>query len=295
MTQQRKEARAGLIGFGIQRSLTPAMHMREGAAHGLAYTYELIDLNELKKSPDELETLIAQAEARGFCGLNITYPCKQRVLPFLTEVSDDARRLGAVNTVVLKGGKRIGHNTDWSGFAEGLRRQLPDADLTSVVQIGAGGAGSATAFAVLQLGANKLTIFDIDADRSVELAGEMARHFPQAEVVAGRDLESAMAEASGLVHATPMGMDKYPGLPLPQELLNPPLWVADVVYFPLETALLQAARRRGCRVANGGGMAVFQAVGAFGLFTGLVPDAQRMLAHFAELTGTDEIALARLA
>ncbi len=295
MTQQRKEARAGLIGFGIQRSLTPAMHMREGAAHGLAYTYELIDLNELKKSPDELETLIAQAEARGFCGLNITYPCKQRVLPFLTEVSDDARRLGAVNTVVLKGGKRIGHNTDWSGFAEGLRRQLPDADLTSVVQIGAGGAGSATAFAVLQLGANKLTIFDIDADRSVELAGEMARHFPQAEVVAGRDLESAMAEASGLVHATPMGMDKHPGLPLPQELLNPPLWVADVVYFPLETALLQAARRRGCRVANGGGMAVFQAVGAFGLFTGLVPDAQRMLAHFAELTGTDEIALARLA
>jgi shikimate dehydrogenase len=295
MTQQRKEARAGLIGFGIQRSLTPAMHMREGAAHGLAYTYELIDLNELKKSPDDLETLISQAEARGFCGLNITYPCKQRVLPFLTEVSDDARRLGAVNTVVLKGGKRIGHNTDWSGFAEGLRRQLPDADLTSVVQIGAGGAGSATAFAVLQLGANKLTIFDIDADRSVELAGEMARHFPQAEVVAGRDLESAMAEASGLVHATPMGMDKHPGLPLPQELLNPPLWVADVVYFPLETALLQAARRRGCRVANGGGMAVFQAVGAFGLFTGLVPDAQRMLAHFAELTGTDEIALARLA
>ena len=295
MTQQRKEARAGLIGFGIQRSLTPAMHMREGAAHGLAYTYELIDLNELKKSPDDLETLIAQAEARGFCGLNITYPCKQRVLPFLTEVSDDARRLGAVNTVVLKGGKRIGHNTDWSGFAEGLRRQLPDADLTSVVQIGAGGAGSATAFAVLQLGANKLTIFDIDADRSVELAGEMARHFPQAEVLAGRDLESAMAEASGLVHATPMGMDKHPGLPLPQELLNPPLWVADVVYFPLETALLQAARRRGCRVANGGGMAVFQAVGAFGLFTGLVPDAQRMLAHFAELTGTDEIALARLA
>jgi len=295
MKQQRKEARAGLIGFGIQRSLTPAMHMREGAAHGLDFAYELIDLNELNKTADDLEALISEAEARGFCGLNITYPCKQRVLPLLTDVSQDARRLGAVNTVVLEHGKRIGHNTDWSGFAEGLHRQLPDADLTSVVQIGAGGAGSATAFAVLQLGAKKLTIFDIDADRSVELAGEMARHFPQAEVLAGHDLESAMVEATGLVHATPMGMDKYPGLPLPAELLNPPLWVADVVYFPLETALLQAARRRGCRVANGGGMAVFQAVGAFALFTGLVPDAQRMLAHFAELTGTDEIALARLA
>jgi shikimate dehydrogenase len=295
MTQQRKEARAGLIGFGIQRSLTPAMHMREGAAHGLAYTYELIDLNELNKTPGDLDALISEAEARGFCGLNITYPCKQRVLPLLTEVSDDARRLGAVNTVVLRNGKRIGHNTDWFGFAEGLRRQLPNADLTSVVQIGAGGAGSATAFAVLQMGAKKLTIFDIDVDRSVELAGEMAKHFLEAEVVVGRDLESAMASASGLVHATPMGMDKHPGLPLPADLLNPPLWVADVVYFPLETALLQAARRGGCQVANGGGMAVFQAVGAFGLFTGLVPDAQRMLAHFAELTGIDEIALARLA
>lgn len=295
MTQQLKRARAGLIGFGIQRSLTPAMHMREGDAHGLAYTYELIDLNELNKTADDLSALIAEAEARGFCGLNITYPCKQKVLPLLTEISDDARRLGAVNTVVLRDGKRIGHNTDWSGFAEGLRRQLPNADLTSVVQIGAGGAGSATAFAVLQMGAKKLTIFDIDSGRSAELARDMAKLFPDADVVAGRDLESAMAEASGLVHATPMGMDKHPGLPLPAELLNPPLWVAEIVYFPLETALLQAARRRGCQIANGGGMAVFQAVGAFGLFTGLAPDAQRMLAHFAELTGTDEIALARLA
>jgi shikimate dehydrogenase len=295
MTHQRKEARAGLIGFGIQRSLTPAMHMREGQAQGLVYAYELIDLNERKKTPDDLEALISEAEERGFCGLNITYPCKQRVLPLLTEVSGDARRLGAVNTVVLRDGRRIGHNTDWSGFAEGLRRQLPDADLSSVVQIGAGGAGAATAFAVLQMGAKTLSIFDIDAQRADELADEMAKLFPEAEVVAGRDLESAMASASGLVHATPMGMDKHPGLPLPEQFLNPPLWVAEIVYFPLETALLQTARRRGCQVANGGGMAVFQAVGAFALFTGLVPDAQRMLAHFAELTGTDQVALARLA
>lgn len=295
MVQQPREARAGLIGFGIQRSLTPAMHMREGSAQSLAYAYELIDLNELKKLPDDLEALILDAEARGFCGLNITYPCKQKVLPLLTEISDDAQRLGAVNTVVLRDGKRIGYNTDWSGFAEGLRRQLPNVDLTSVVQIGAGGAGSATAFAVLQLGARKLTVFDIDADRCAGLVREMAKLFPDAEVMMGRDLESAMASGSGLVHATPMGMDKHPGLPLAAELLNPPLWVAEIVYFPLETALLQAARRRGCRVANGGGMAVFQAVGAFELFTGLKPDAQRMLAHFAELTGTKEISLANIA
>lgn len=293
MTQQRNEVKAGLIGFGIQRSLTPAMHMREGRAHGLDYSYELIDLAERKKTADDLEALISEAEARGFCGLNITYPCKQRVLAHLTDISDDARRLGAVNTVVLRDGKRIGHNTDWSGFAEGLRRQLPDADMSRVVQIGAGGAGAATAFAVLQMGGRQLTIFDIDEARSVELAADMAKLFPEAKVLAGRDLGATMLSATGLVHATPMGMDRHPGLPLSAELLKLPLWVAEIVYFPLETALLQAARHRGCQVANGGGMAVFQAVGAFQLFTGLAPDAERMLAHFAELTGAGEAVLAQ--
>ncbi|MBO3761552.1 shikimate dehydrogenase [Ciceribacter sp. L1K22] len=287
--------RAGLIGFGIQRSLTPAMHMREGEAQGIEYRYELIDLNERKLTSDALESLVIDAEERGFCGLNITYPCKQRIVPLLTEMSEDARKLGAVNTVVLQDGRRIGHNTDWWGFAEGIRRQLPGADLGSVVQIGAGGAGAATAFAMLQMGARALTIFDLDNLRALDLTALLTRLFPDAKIKAGDDLEQAMAGATGLVHATPMGMDKHPGLPLPAELLNPPLWVAEIVYFPLETALLQAARRRGCRVANGGGMAVFQAVGAFSLFTGLQPDADRMVEHFKTLTGYDTRSVARMA
>ncbi len=292
MAEGQDIKRAGLIGYGIQRSLTPAMHMREAAAQGLGYRYDLIDLNELKLTVDALEGLVAEAEQQGFCGLNITYPCKQKIVPFLHEMSEDSRRLGAVNTVVLRDGKRIGHNTDWWGFAEGLRRQLPEADLARVVQIGAGGAGAATAFAILQLGAAALTIFDVDEAKSSELAVLMARLFPDADVRAGRDLAGAMAKATGLVHATPTGMDKHPGLPLPENLLNPPLWVAEIVYFPLETALVRAARQRGCQVADGGGMAVFQAVGAFSLFTGLMPDANRMLAHFRQLTGQDEKALA---
>lgn len=295
MPTKRDIKRAGLIGFGIQRSLTPAMHMREGSALGLDYRYELIDLNERKLTPDALESLVVEAEEQGLCGLNITYPCKQKIIPLLSDLSDDARKLGAVNTVVLRDGKRIGHNTDWWGFAEGLQRQLPRADLTDVVQIGAGGAGAATAFAVLQLGAKALTIFDIHEARSTELASLMGELFPQAVVRAGHELEGAMAKATGLVHATPMGMDKHPGMPLSADLLHPSLWVAEIVYFPLETALVQAAHQRGCRVANGGGMAVFQAVGAFSLFTGLQPDAKRMLAHFQELTGSTVNDLARRA
>jgi shikimate dehydrogenase len=100
---------------------------------------------------------------------------------------------------------------------------------------------------------------------------------------AGTDLAAAMAQADGLIHATPTGMAKHPGLPLPAALLRPSMWVSEIVYFPLQTALLQAAAAMGCRTMTGGGMAVFQAVHAFELFTGVAPDSERMLAHFAAL------------
>ncbi|AHK46200.1 putative shikimate 5-dehydrogenase [Ensifer adhaerens OV14] len=279
-----KPLKAGLIGAGIQASLTPAMHMREGAAQGLAYEYELIDLTQRGASPDDLPQLLREAEQRGLCGLNITHPCKQLVIPFLDELSDEARDLGAVNTVVLKAGRRIGHNTDWWGFAEGFRRGLPEVALSHAVQLGAGGAGVATAYAILSMGLTSLTVFDREIERAEALVSSMSPLFPQAHIVAGTDLPSAMRAADGLLHATPTGMAKYPGLPLPAELLEPHHWVAEVVYFPLETELLTEARRRGCKTLDGGGMAVFQAVGAFRLFTGREPDAARMLAHFKALT-----------
>lgn len=280
-----KSLKAGLIGAGIQASLTPAMHMAEGAAQGLRYEYELIDLNALGATEDDLPHLIADAERRGLAGLNITHPCKQAIIPFLDELAPDARRLGAVNTVVLKAGRRYGHNTDWWGFAEGFRRGLPGANLSSAVQLGAGGAGVATAYAALSLGLRRLTVFDREPERAHSLAEMLLPIFPEAEIVAGPDLATAMRDASGLIHATPTGMAKYPGLPLDAGLLDQRHWVAEIVYFPLETALLREARRRGCRTLDGGGMAVFQAVGAFRLFTALEPDAARMLAHFRALTG----------
>ena len=258
------------------------MHIAEGRANGLSYSYELLDLDRLETA--SLPDIIADAEARGFGGLNVTHPCKQAVIEFLDTLSREAAALGAVNTVVLREGKRHGHNTDWWGFAESFRRGLPDADLTSVVQLGAGGAGAATAFAILRSGARRLTIFDPDSARASGLAESMGRHFPDATVEPGHDLEQTTAGASGLIHATPTGMAKYPGLPLPAHLLQPALWVAEIVYFPLNTELLQTARRIGCRVLDGGGMAVFQAVKAFELFTGIEPDAGRMQRHFADLT-----------
>jgi len=266
----------GLIGAGIQQSRSPALHEREGREQGLALSYELIDLDQLGVGIDALPQLLRQAVSKGFVGLNITYPCKQAVIPHLDGLSDDARALNAVNTIVVHGGRMTGHNTDWSGFAEGFRRGLPGAKLDRVVLLGAGGAGAAVAHAALKLGVRELAIFDLDAARARQLAASL-------RMKACADLAAAMASADGLIHCTPTGMAKLPGLPLDAALLEPRHWVAEIVYVPLETELLRAARAKGCRTVDGGGMAVFQAVGAFRLFTGIEPDAERMLRHFRSM------------
>lgn len=273
----------GLIGYGIQASLTPAMHEREADEQGIRAIYRLIDLQRLDLGVEALPELLTAAERMGFAGLNITFPCKQAVIPLLNELSEDAAALGAVNTVLLRDGKRIGHNTDLFGFAENVRRGLPGVKRDRVVQLGAGGAGSAVAHAALSLGVGCLTIFDTDAPRAVRLASELVARFGEGRAVAGGELAAAMAAADGLINTTPVGMAKFPGLPLPAELLRPELWVAEIIYFPIETELLARARALGCRTLDGGGMAVFQAAEAFRLFTGCVPDAERMLRHFKQL------------
>ncbi|EKS68318.1 MULTISPECIES: shikimate dehydrogenase [Caballeronia] len=273
----------GLIGSGIGGSLTPAMHEKEGSNLGLNYVYRRIDLQALELEPSALPDLLDAAERMGYDGLNITYPCKQSVIPLLDDLDPDARALGAVNTVVLKDGKRIGYNTDWSGFARAFQRGLPGAPLERVVQLGAGGAGAAVAHAALTMGARELTLFDSDDARAASLAAELAARFPDRVVKSGGDLRDTLAGASGLIHATPTGMAKLPGLPLPAEYLHKELWVAEIVYFPLETELLKVAKALGCRTVSGGGMAVCQAVDALRIFTGLEPDAERMFAHFQSL------------
>lgn len=273
----------GLIGAGIQASRTPAMHEREGAANGLRYVYRLIDLDLLGLGPDALPDLLTAAERMGFAGLNVTYPCKQSVLPLLDDLSDDARALGAVNTVVLKDGRRVGHNTDWWGFAESFRQELADVRRDRVLLCGAGGAGAAVAHALLTLGTGRLAILDVEPERAERLAADLRDRFGADRAVAVSDAEAGLAGADGLVNATPMGMAKMPGTPVPAALLRPDLWVAEIVYFPLETELLRAARAIGCRTMGGGGMAVYQAVAAWRLFTGREPDAGRMRRHFLSM------------
>jgi shikimate dehydrogenase len=259
------------------------LHQQEAAAQGLRCIYKLIDIERLRLGTAALADLLTAAERMGFDGLNITHPCKQSVIPLLHELSTDARALDAVNTVLLRDGVRTGYNTDWWGFAESFRRGLPDVALNRVVQFGAGGAGSAVAHAALTLGVTQLAIIDMDANRAQALADGLCARFGAGRAIRADDAATAVKTADGVINATPMGMTGHPGMPLPDNLLRPALWVAEIVYFPLETALLRAARKAGCRTLDGGGMAVFQAVEAFRLFTGREPDSARMLRHFASV------------
>lgn len=280
---ESRTIRAGLIGTDIQRSKSPALHEAEGRAQALDYSYELIDLTVRGAGPEALPGILADIEQRGFVGVNVTHPYKQRVMALLDSLSPDARDIGAVNTVLFQGGRRSGHNTDWSGFLESFRRYLPHARGDAVLQLGAGGAGAAVAHAALRLGIDRLWLSDVDTARAGALAEALNRRAGRVFAQPTDDIAAAMSGACGLINATPVGMDAHPGLPLDPALLSPRHWVADIVYFPLETALLAAARARGCRVLDGSGMAVFQAVGAFRLFTGREPDAARMLAAFGRL------------
>lgn len=275
----------GLIGSGIMASRTPPMHEAAADAAGIRYIYKKIDMTELGLGVEALPDLLTAAKRMGFDGLNVTHPCKQAILPLLDELSPDAQALGAVNTVVIRDGRTIGHNTDWFGFAENFRRNMQGAPLDRVVQFGAGGAGSAVAFALMKLGVQELTIVDVDPVKAQSVADSLSTRFAGPRVQVSRDAAFAIANAEGVVNATPVGMDKYPGTPLPAELLRPHIWVAEIIYFPLETALLRAARSLGCRTVDGGGMAIFQGTEAFRLFTGIPPDPDVFFRTFASLEG----------
>lgn len=261
----------GLIGAGIATSLSPALHEREAAELELDYAYRLLEIGER-----DVGDVLDRARRAGFRGVNVTHPCKQDVVAHLDALSEDAEALQAVNTVVFEDGRTVGHNTDTTGFAEHFARHLPDAGLDHVVLLGAGGAGAAVALAALRLGVERLTIVDVDRAQAEACAQRLGGEAGTVDSV---------READGLIHATPTGMEGHAGLPLDDELLHAGMWVADVVYRPLETELLQRARELGCRTLDGGGMAVFQAADSFELFTGVEPDRDRMLRHFAELAG----------
>ncbi len=278
----RPVIRTGLIGREIQASRSPWLHEQEARALDLPLTYALIDFAVQGWGESDLPGVLEALAVAGFAGVNVTHPYKQAIIAHLDLLDASAARVGAVNTVQFAGGKRIGHNTDMLGFAESMRQGLGDVAMNRIVQLGAGGAGSATAHALLTLGARQIILIDSDRGRRAKLAAILRNDYGADRVVEGDDAEAALADADGLVNATPVGMDGHPGLPVPATLIGPRLWIADIVYFPLETELLALARSRGCRALDGSGMVVHQAAAAFDIFTGRTADRARMLSSFRD-------------
>lgn len=281
----------GLVGADIGTSLSPALHEREADVLGLRYLYRLLDLDHLGRPAGEV---VAAARLAGYDGLNITHPAKRAVLDQVDELSPEAAAVDAVNTIVLAAGRAVGHNTDITGFAHAVRIGLPGLSLDRVVLVGAGGAGTAIAYALLTMGAQAIEIFDRDPRRSSTTADRLTEHFGTGRAtmspLTDRTITTALRDADGLAHATPTGMRAHPGLPVPAGSLHPNLWVADAVYRPLTTELLATARAHGCRVLDGGKMLAFQAAAGFALITGHCPDPARMLHHFEALTTGPRVA-----
>lgn len=277
-----RSVRIGLLGRGIGASLTPIMHEAEGKRLGLDYRYDLVDFDQLGLDDSDLGAVLDTLQRHGFGGVNVTYPFKQAIIPLLDELSGEASAIGAVNTVVFNAFGATGHNTDCYGFAQSLRQGLGVVPVNHVVQVGAGGAGAAVAQALAELGAMQIDIVDVDLQRAEALAGQVARaNGTLTRALTPDRFAEVVGSAAGVVNATPVGMDKLPGLPFDPDLLKPHQWVADIIYFPRETALIKAARALGCRALPGGGMAVYQAVRAFRLFSGAEPDATEMAKTFA--------------
>ena len=278
----------GLIGEGVRPSLTPPMHELEGARHGISYVYRPVDTSPAEATETALAGLVEMAERLGFDGLNITHPYKQLVVPLLHELSDDAARLGAVNTVRFDGGRRIGFNTDVTGFGGAFARTLADVAKDRVVLLGAGGAGTAVAAALAAHPVGELVIIDQEPARAAALAELAAGWGPgSVRTAAIAELSTELSAADGVVNATPFGMAAHPGTAFDVELLHDALWVADIVYRPAETALLRAARERGLRVMSGLGMAMGQAADAFEVFTGEPADRDAMLRDLERLVAAE--------
>jgi shikimate dehydrogenase len=285
LPRRRGSALVGLIGSGIAASRTPAMHEAEAARLGVNLVYKILDTDRMGASPPELAELLRYARLFGFSGLNVTYPYKQAILPMLDEVSQVSKAVGAVNTVVIRSGRLSGFNTDYWGFRESFQTEMRGELRDSVLLLGAGGAGCAVAQALMDVGVGRLMIQDIEPKRSLELAEKLASRFPDRKVEVVWELADAAAHADGVVNATPVGMAKLPGSPMPADLLMSSQWVIDIIYFPTETAFLKAAREKGCKATNGSGMAVWQAVRAFEHFTGRDPDPKAMRGTFLSFGG----------
>ena len=282
----------GLIGANIMGSLSPALFADAFKAAGIDGFYHLMDVDQLPRR--ELPLLLDAIKTAGFAGTNVTYPFKQNILSLLDAVDPEAAQIGAINTVAIApDGRTIGYNFDRRGWRQSFEESFGSdtARGATVLLVGAGGAGRAVAFALMDLGVALLVVHDREGARANALCADLAKYFGAARCRVARDPEREIAAANGIVNATQMGMRGFPGNPVPVLALNPAHWAADVIYTPVDTEFIAAAAASGARTMSGRGMCVHQAVEAFRLFTGITPDIAHLRCAFDLAYAAREAAL----
>jgi shikimate dehydrogenase len=255
---------------------------------GLPYRYEAEPV-----PPEGLPEAVERFKAEGVVGFSVTIPHKEAILPLLDEVDGEAERLGAVNTVVLREGKFLGTNTDGLGFMRSLREEARfDPEGHKIVVLGAGGAARAVAYHLALAGAESVVIANRTFERAERLASELSRSVRRdcfrALPLLGTAVEEAIRQARALVNATSLGMAGDLRLPIPEDWLQPHHLVCDIVYRPLTTPLLRAARARGAATLDGLGMLIYQGAEAFRLWTGCQMPTQRVRTALEEALARED-------
>ena len=271
---------AGVMGWPVSHSRSPLIHGHWMAELGLRGSYVLLPVQ-----PEHLAKALRSLPMLGFAGCNLTIPHKVEALAIVDSLSDMARRVGAVNTVVCQeDGRLLGDNTDAEGFIHSLRDAQPDwrADGGPSVVLGAGGAARAVIAGLLQHGATEIRVCNRTWDTALSLQNEFGS---AVRAVRWEDRGDALFECALLVNTTNQGMQGQPALDLPLQYLPTTALVADIVYAPLETPLLKDAAARGNATVNGLGMLINQARLAFSAWHGVSPEntpalREKLLASF---------------
>jgi shikimate dehydrogenase len=255
----------GIFGYPVEHTFSPGMHNAAFAKLGRDACYVPFAVD-----PAHLGDAVKAVVALGLRGLNITVPHKEKIVAYLDELSEEARLIGAVNTVQLRDGKLIGHNTDGRGFLRSLRENAGFAAAgKSFLLAGSGGAARAVGFSLALAGARELVFFDVAAAKAEALASDIREKTGKdAKALAAGSVERSAESADCLINATPLGLKKNDPLPFPRELIRKRHLVCDLVYNPAETALLTAAKAQGAKRLPGIGMLLYQGVIAFEIWTG---------------------------
>ena len=265
--------RLGLIGDNIARSQSPRLHELAGRLTGIPVTYERLVPKDLGR---DFEAVFEEARTAGYCGLNITYPYKERVVPLLDVPDPQVAALGAVNTVVFAAGGPQGYNTDWSGFIAAYRRVRGETPPGEVCMVGAGGVGKAVSFGLLALGLRHLTLIERDLPKAEALARALGIADPALEVRVTSNVVEGMTGAEGLVNCTPVGMVGHEGSPVPRALMQAAQWAFDAVYTPADTQFLTDAAAEGLQVVSGWELYFYQGLHAYEIFHGRPMDEARL-------------------